>query len=82
MHIEARSRMEFGSNSEYQLYCSKLFKAHGIDDGHGYCVSVDTGGVVRGSKLKVETDKISKSPSEADADSNAQVELCSRNSKG
>lgn len=59
--ITLRSRTEFATDAEYQQWTEKLFNRLNLNDGFSYTVSLATRQIRRGAKMKLETDKISKS---------------------
>lgn len=63
---ELRSCTEFKTDAEYQDYCKKLWKKHGLDDNPkvNFAVSMRTGKVTYHKRKKehVPIIKISKSP--------------------
>ena len=56
-----KSRSVFPTDEAYQEWAGKLFERNKLNDGYSYAVSVDTGVVRKGKKMKLTEDKISKS---------------------
>lgn len=63
-HVDAtqlKSRDVFNTDADYQLYAKKLMVRLGLDDGYAHAVSLSTGAVYQGGKMKLTEEKISKS---------------------
>jgi len=56
-----KSRSEFDTDEAYQHFYDKIFKRYKIDDGYSYIISLYDGEVHKKMKMKLESDKISKS---------------------
>jgi len=56
-----KSRSVFPTDAIYQHWCGTLFERYKLNDGYSYSISVDTGVVSKGKKMKLTDDKISKS---------------------